>query len=163
MTIAPQTLDRLGKLFPRLASNHDGEVIATVRAIVRTLESAGASLHDLVGEMQPKVRVEERVVYRDPPKPNTTRKSPEKADPSPEPPKPAPPARGKFVPYEEVLRLAPLLLDKGLTDTETHFIQQLLRWAERYKSEFILTQKQASWWRRLILVNDIPNSVEQAE
>lgn len=38
---------KIAKLLPRLASNHDGEVIATVRAIRRTLEGAGADLHTL--------------------------------------------------------------------------------------------------------------------
>jgi hypothetical protein len=37
----------LSKLIPRLASNHDGEVVATVRAIERVLKSAGRDLHDL--------------------------------------------------------------------------------------------------------------------
>lgn len=39
---------RLKKLIPMLATDHDGEVVATVRAISRTLESAGLDLHDLV-------------------------------------------------------------------------------------------------------------------
>src|SRR5690606_6738692 len=38
---------RLSKLIPRLASNHDGEVVATVAAIRRTLEADGLDLHDL--------------------------------------------------------------------------------------------------------------------
>lgn len=38
---------KIAKLLPRLASNHDGEVIATVRAIRRTLEGAGTDLHEL--------------------------------------------------------------------------------------------------------------------
>ncbi|MCO5132450.1 MAG: hypothetical protein M9932_18165 [Xanthobacteraceae bacterium] len=38
---------KLAKLIPRLASDHDGEVVATVRAIRRTLESAGLDLHAL--------------------------------------------------------------------------------------------------------------------
>jgi hypothetical protein len=38
---------RLSILIPRLGSNHDGEVVATVRAVCRTLESAKADLHDL--------------------------------------------------------------------------------------------------------------------
>lgn len=45
--IAPETGARLGRLLPRLASDHDGEVVATVRAIRRTLEGAGLDLHDL--------------------------------------------------------------------------------------------------------------------
>jgi hypothetical protein len=38
---------RVAKLIPRLGSTHDGEVIATVAAIRRTLGSAGLDLHDL--------------------------------------------------------------------------------------------------------------------
>jgi hypothetical protein len=39
---------RLTKLIPLLSSNHDGEVIATVRAIGRTLQGAGMDFHNLV-------------------------------------------------------------------------------------------------------------------
>jgi hypothetical protein len=39
--------DKVLKMIPRLASDHDGEVVATVAAIRRTLEGAGLSLHDL--------------------------------------------------------------------------------------------------------------------
>jgi len=39
--------DKIRKLIPRLASNHDGEVLGTVAAIRRTLESAGCDLHAL--------------------------------------------------------------------------------------------------------------------
>lgn len=39
--------DRLGKLIARLASPHEGEVIATVCAIDRTLRTAGLDLNDL--------------------------------------------------------------------------------------------------------------------
>ena len=41
--VAPQ----LAKLIPRLASNHDGEVVATARAIERVLKSGGFDWHDL--------------------------------------------------------------------------------------------------------------------
>jgi hypothetical protein len=37
----------LGKLIPRLASNHDGEVAATARAIDRVLRSNRLDWHDL--------------------------------------------------------------------------------------------------------------------
>ena len=48
MSALPATvIPTLGKLIPRLASNHDGEVVATVRAIQRLLKSAGRDLHDL--------------------------------------------------------------------------------------------------------------------
>lgn len=39
--------DKAMKLIPRLASDHDGEVVATARALVRTLKGAGLTLHDL--------------------------------------------------------------------------------------------------------------------
>ena len=38
---------RLGNLIRRLSSEYDGEILATVRAIRRTLNSAGCTLHDL--------------------------------------------------------------------------------------------------------------------
>ena len=40
------------KLLPRLASPHDGEVVATARAIERTLRSAGRDWHDLAEAIQ---------------------------------------------------------------------------------------------------------------
>jgi hypothetical protein len=46
-TIAPT----LGKLIPLLASNHDGEVIATARAIDRVLKSSGRDWHDLAATL----------------------------------------------------------------------------------------------------------------
>ena len=46
-TITP----RLRKLLPRLASNHDGEVAATARAIERTLKSSGHDWHDLAASI----------------------------------------------------------------------------------------------------------------
>lgn len=38
---------QLAKLIPLLASNHDGEVVATARAIERVLRNAGHDWHDL--------------------------------------------------------------------------------------------------------------------
>jgi hypothetical protein len=37
----------ISKLIPRLASDHDGDVLATVAAIRRTLAANGSDLHDL--------------------------------------------------------------------------------------------------------------------
>lgn len=48
---------RIARLLPRLASPHDGEVLATVAAIRRTLEGAGLDLFALaeaIGEAPPK-------------------------------------------------------------------------------------------------------------
>lgn len=49
--LAPDIGTKLAKLLPRLASPHDGEVLATVEAIRRTLERAGLSLHDLADRL----------------------------------------------------------------------------------------------------------------
>lgn len=46
--MTPKLSERLSKLIPRLASDADGEVLATVRAIRATLQSDGLDLHDLV-------------------------------------------------------------------------------------------------------------------
>jgi hypothetical protein len=46
-SIPAETRSKLAKLIPRLASNHDGEVVSTRNAIARTLKAAGTDLHDL--------------------------------------------------------------------------------------------------------------------
>lgn len=46
-------LDRIHKLIPRLGSDHDGEIIATVRAIRAALQAQGCDLHDLVRAIDP--------------------------------------------------------------------------------------------------------------
>jgi hypothetical protein len=43
----------VSKLIPRLASDHDGEVVATARAIERVLKAAGRDWHDLANAIQP--------------------------------------------------------------------------------------------------------------
>jgi hypothetical protein len=48
MTAAlPAIAPKLQRLIPMLATNHDGEVVATARAIGRTLQAAGLDWHDL--------------------------------------------------------------------------------------------------------------------
>ncbi len=51
--IPAETIERLQKLIPRLASDHDGEVIATVHAISRVLSAAQLDWHDLARAVQP--------------------------------------------------------------------------------------------------------------
>jgi hypothetical protein len=58
--------DRLSKLIPRLATDHDGEVVATVRAISRTLKSAGLDFHALSEALSAEPEVV--VLYREPPR-----------------------------------------------------------------------------------------------
>jgi hypothetical protein len=51
------TIERVAKLFPRLASNFDGEVVAVARAIQRTLQADGADFHDLMVRLLPAPRL----------------------------------------------------------------------------------------------------------
>jgi hypothetical protein len=52
---------KLEKLIPLLASNHDGEVVATARAIGSALASEGFDLHDLAGSLVPYIAKRETV------------------------------------------------------------------------------------------------------
>ncbi len=49
--------DRLKKLIPMLASDQDGEKLATVGAIIRTLQSNGSDLHDLATKLSKQQRL----------------------------------------------------------------------------------------------------------
>jgi hypothetical protein len=49
--IPQKTRERLAKLIPRLTSPHEGEVIATVAAIERTLIADGLDIHDLTAAL----------------------------------------------------------------------------------------------------------------
>lgn len=53
MNVLAPVARRLMKLIPRLASNHDGEVVATVEAIRKALDGAGLSFHDLAAVIEP--------------------------------------------------------------------------------------------------------------
>ena len=44
---------QIAKLIPRLASEHDGEVVATARAIERLLRSADLDWHDVAKRVEP--------------------------------------------------------------------------------------------------------------
>ena len=51
---APSSIPPMvSKLIARLGSDHDGEILATVDAIKRTLRNAGCDLHDLAGAISP--------------------------------------------------------------------------------------------------------------
>ena len=49
--LSPDLGAKLGRLLPRLASDHPGEVVATVAALRRTLGRAGLDLHDLAARL----------------------------------------------------------------------------------------------------------------
>ena len=54
MTALPSVITpTLGKLIPRLASNHDGEVVATVAAIRQVLAANKLDWHDLAAALNP--------------------------------------------------------------------------------------------------------------
>lgn len=53
MTDLSPILPKLEKLVPRLASDADGEVVSTVRAIDRTLRGAGLDWHDFTSALGP--------------------------------------------------------------------------------------------------------------
>jgi hypothetical protein len=65
MTALAPLVPKIAKLIPRLATNHDGEVVATVRAIERTLASAGLDLHDLAGALEREPETRTVIVYRE--------------------------------------------------------------------------------------------------
>jgi hypothetical protein len=52
MTIPASISARIAAILPRLGSNHDGEVIASVRAMQRILASANLDWHDLTATFQ---------------------------------------------------------------------------------------------------------------
>ena|SRR5215207_4936659 len=56
---------KIAKLIPRLATDHDGEIVATVQAIRRTLASSGLDLHDLAGALEREPETRTVIVYRD--------------------------------------------------------------------------------------------------
>ena len=49
---ASAPFEKVAILIPRLASDQDGEVVATARAIQRQLAKAGADWHDLAGRLK---------------------------------------------------------------------------------------------------------------
>jgi len=51
MDLTPTVSDKVSRLLPRLASDADGEVVATARALCRTLDRAGLDLHDLAARL----------------------------------------------------------------------------------------------------------------
>ena len=78
--------DRLGKLIPRLASDHDGEVTATVAAIGRTLVGAGLDWHDLARRVA--APSFDDIVAVSTPTPSWSRPTSAAAEPAPPPPQP---------------------------------------------------------------------------
>jgi hypothetical protein len=66
MTALAPVASKIAKLIPLLASHHDGEVVATARAIERTLKSAGLDLHALADVVEHEPTPKELTVYDGP-------------------------------------------------------------------------------------------------
>lgn len=133
MQTAPDLGVRLGKLIPRLSSNHDGEVVATARAIGRVLEAEKLDLHDLAAAVVTGFRTPSKAAPAPSPTPSRSRR------PKPSPP----PSRAPRTPFQqvamEVLRVA---LDR-LTKRENQFLVSLLEW------EGEASDRQLKWLRDL--------------
>lgn len=120
--LSPDIGSKLAKLIPRLASPHEGEVLATVEAIRRTLDRAELSLHDLAARLCA-------------PEPVTPR-----ARPKPQPkPEPAPEDA------EDLLAKAEWLRDHvgdDLTGKQGAFVATAIRMLRAGQS---LSEKQRGW------------------
>jgi hypothetical protein len=119
---------KLALLIPRLASNFDGEVVATVRAILRVLGASGNDLHDLA-----------RIVEKDTPEPKNahSRKQSEHHRQSQDRP-------------DDIIAFAGRLLEtcSRLTDWERDFLTNIRNQA-RDKYWFKLSEKQQAVVNRL--------------
>jgi hypothetical protein len=84
MNLPAPIASKISKLLPLLASDKDGEVLGAARAIHRTLQSAGADLHDLAARLS---------TDNDPPAPELDADPPPQAQKPPSWGKPAAPCR----------------------------------------------------------------------
>lgn len=153
--LAKETVERLAKLIPRLATEHDGEVIATVRAIHRTLGSAGADFHDLAAAVGV-----ERIVYVNQGQAGSSTRPDHREDapryqyqqPKPPPRQPDPPPQTDDEKYaRNIIRIVTTLIegDYALTEREQEFLTSIRRQA-RNKWFDGLTVKQESWLATII-------------
>lgn len=139
-TLSPSVVTKISKLVPRLASNHDGEVVATARAITRTLRSAGNDLHDVVAMLS--TPGSEQIVYRDRPKPAKPKKQRQR-----------PPVDWSDEDcLEEVLRDGERLLAEARLDGgQRGFVISALDRAGELGQSFRMSVKQLAWFRRIVV------------
>lgn len=140
MTLSSASIGKIGKLIPRLASDHDGEVVATARAIIRSLQSSGSDLHDLASALskppREKIVYREKVVYRE--REPAVTEAPEMDD---------------TFSFKKIRATADRLLDPAhceMNANESKFVRQMRIGAHKYKGKFRMTVKQANWFRRLV-------------
>lgn len=115
------TRKRLQQLIPRLASDHDGEVVVAVRAIQRVMANEGRDLHDLARAAVTEPTIVYQTVYR------------ERA-----------PTPGSSAEPSEWLRKATECVAAvgSLTPREAEFVQDM---AVRLRHQRAPTEKQAAW------------------
>ncbi|WP_296077787.1 hypothetical protein [uncultured Agrobacterium sp.] len=140
--IDKKTITKLQKLLPLLTSDQPGEVAATVAAILRTLGSSGASMHDLVAALD-KPRVVRKIVYRDRivVKEKVVYRDPEPASKQP---------TLDAVSATDVVQAGRLLIAEAfLRESEADFVRNMVAKAERDGDLFSMTPKQRIWFREL--------------
>jgi hypothetical protein len=120
---------KLSKLIPMLGTDHDGEVVATVRAISRTLKGAGMDLHNLV-----EVLCNRQSIH--PPAPTVN---------------PEPPPRSLL----DIARWCRTHVLGRLNSTERKFVCDMV---ERLNQGRRISQKQENWLRNIYYWNcgDVP-------
>jgi hypothetical protein len=160
VTLPKVAIAKLEKLIPMLSSNHDGEVVATVRALMRVLEANGASIHDLSkaisgsGGGKGKIVYKDRIVYRDRVVEKIVEKvvyrdRDQKHHPKVEAPDPDPDD------WKRITFLANKLMECDLNDREEQFVIHMGNDAGQFKSKFKMSEKQKAWFERLIDQYDV--------
>jgi len=126
-TLTPDLGAKLGRLLPRLATDHPGEVLAVVAALRRTLDRAGMDLHDLAARLT---------------------EAPRPVQPAPERPRPAPDRKAEHD-AADMLAKAMWLHARArdrLTPKQRDFVATAMRLLTAGRG---LTPKQATWLRDL--------------
>jgi hypothetical protein len=120
LTIESSAATRIGALVRLLSSDKAGEVLASARAINRTLESAGADIHHLADV------VEHGLTH------------PTLAPPTP------PEEEGDYEDVPAMLHYCVLYIDR-LDGREADFIRSMRRYQARFRADFQPSQKQVNW------------------
>jgi hypothetical protein len=161
VTLPKGALAKIEKLIPMLSSNHDGEVVGTVKALLRVLEANGASIHDLSkalstggGKSKEKIVYKDRIVYRDRVVEKIVEKvvyrdRDQKHQPKVEAPDPDPDD------WKRITFLANKLMECDLNDREEQFVIHMGNDAGQFKSKFKMSEKQKAWFERLIDQYDV--------
>jgi hypothetical protein len=133
MQNSPHLAELLGKLVPRLASSHDGEVVATARAIGRVLEAEKLDLHDLAVIIETGFRSSSKAI----PAPAAT---PRRSRPKPSA---QPPSRTPQTVWSQAASEILFIGLRALTPKENEFLTSLMHMDRRP------SPKQLAWLLKL--------------